>query len=104
MMQMAILLTLLAGDTAQCISKDSFFRFPEIKAAFFEHYDSVATETGQPKLAKPTQFSLAKNYRSHQGILSLASFTMQMLWNGQCLHSNTTMLTILTFSRVSRRN
>lgn len=82
MIGITLLLSVLAGDTAQCISKDSFFRFPEIKAVFFEHYDSVAAETGQPELAKPTQFSLAKNYRSHQGILSLASFTMQMLWNG----------------------
>lgn len=80
----------LAGDNAQCISKDSVFRFPEAKAVFFDHYDSVAGEIGQPELARPTQFSLAKNYRSHQGILSLASFTMEMLWNGKCpLHQDT---------------
>ncbi|KGO54138.1 DNA helicase, UvrD-like, C-terminal [Penicillium expansum] len=72
----------LAGDTAQCISKDSVFRFPEIKALFYEHYEVIANELNQPSFAKPVQFSLAKNYRSHQGILSFASWVMQLLWHG----------------------
>ncbi|KXG50377.1 Tetratricopeptide-like helical [Penicillium griseofulvum] len=72
----------LAGDTAQCISKDSVFRFPEIKALFYEHYEVIANELHQPSYAKPVQFSLAKNYRSHQGILSFASWVMQLLWQG----------------------
>ncbi|OQE05043.1 hypothetical protein PENVUL_c027G05971 [Penicillium vulpinum] len=72
----------LAGDTAQCISKDSVFRFPEIKALFYEHYEVIANKLNQPSFAKPVQFSLAKNYRSHQGILSFASWVMQLLWNG----------------------
>ncbi|KAJ5107749.1 hypothetical protein N7456_004424 [Penicillium angulare] len=72
----------LAGDTAQCISKDSAFRFPEIKALFYEHYDEIAKGLNQPELTKPSQFMLAKNYRSHQGILSFASWVMQLLWNG----------------------
>ncbi|OQE34898.1 hypothetical protein PENCOP_c015G08976 [Penicillium coprophilum] len=72
----------LAGDTAQCISKDSVFRFPEIKALFYEHYEVIANKLNQPSFAKPVQFSLAKNYRSHQGILSFASWVMQLLWHG----------------------
>ncbi|KAJ5669323.1 hypothetical protein N7462_010393 [Penicillium macrosclerotiorum] len=72
----------LAGDTAQCISKDSAFRFPEIKALFYEYYEIIAQELNQPLIAKPKQFMLAKNYRSHQGILSFASWVMQLLWNG----------------------
>ncbi|OQD61522.1 hypothetical protein PENPOL_c016G10680 [Penicillium polonicum] len=72
----------LAGDTAQCISKDSVFRFPEIKALFYEHYEVIANELNQPSFAKPVQFALAKNYRSHQGILSFASWVMQLLWHG----------------------
>ncbi|OGE51205.1 hypothetical protein PENARI_c014G04055 [Penicillium arizonense] len=72
----------LAGDTAQCISKDSVFRFPEIKDLFYDHYEVTAKQLNQPLLAKPVQFSLAKNYRSHQGILSFASWVMQLLWNG----------------------
>ncbi|KAL1999926.1 hypothetical protein VTN02DRAFT_3799 [Thermoascus thermophilus] len=72
----------LAGDTAQCISKDSAFRFPEIKALFHSQYASIANELGLPDLARPIQFSLSRNYRSHQGILSLASYVMQILWTG----------------------
>ncbi|KAJ5757424.1 uncharacterized protein N7511_006118 [Penicillium nucicola] len=71
-----------AGDTAQCISKDSVFRFPEVKDLFFDHYEITAKKLNQPLLARPVQFSLAKNYRSHQGILSFASWVMQLLWNG----------------------
>lgn len=71
-----------AGDTAQCISKDSVFRFPEIKALFYEHYETIASQLKQPSFARPIQFSLAKNYRSHQGILSFASWVMQLLWHG----------------------
>ncbi|KAJ5280089.1 hypothetical protein N7478_005461 [Penicillium angulare] len=72
----------LAGDTAQCISKDSAFRFPEIKALFYEHYEDIVKGLNQPEIARPSQFMLAKNYRSHQGILSFASWVMQLLWNG----------------------
>ncbi|KAJ5127660.1 hypothetical protein N7448_008439 [Penicillium atrosanguineum] len=72
----------LAGDTAQCISKDSAFRFPEIKALFYDYYELISKELNQPSIAKPVQFMLAKNYRSHQGILSFASWVMAMLWNG----------------------
>jgi hypothetical protein len=72
-----------AGDTAQCISKDSVFRFSEIKALLYDYYATVARESGQPELARPAQFSLSRNYRSHQGILSLASFVMQLLWTGE---------------------
>ncbi|KAF8421382.1 hypothetical protein EV426DRAFT_718708 [Tirmania nivea] len=66
-----------AGDSAQCISNDSAFRFANVKALFYEHYISV-----DPELAKPELFSLTKNFRSHQGILSLASFVMSLLWKG----------------------
>jgi hypothetical protein len=49
---------------------------------FYDHYEVTAKQLSQPLLAKPVQFSLAKNYRSHQGILSFASWVMQLLWNG----------------------
>ncbi|KAJ5980108.1 hypothetical protein N7481_007406 [Penicillium waksmanii] len=70
----------LAGDTAQCISKDSVFRFPEVRAAFFDEHESTAAFLKQ-NVAKPRQFMLARNYRSHQGILSFASWVMQVLWS-----------------------
>ena len=68
-----------AGDTAQAIS-DSHFRFQDIKALFHGHFAAAASVTNQPKLAQAQLFTLAKNYRSHQGILGLASLVMEMLW------------------------
>ena len=68
---------LTAGDSAQCISNDSAFRFANVKALFYDHYSRL-----DPELAKPELFSLSKNFRSHQGILSLASFIMELLWQG----------------------
>lgn len=71
-----------AGDTAQTISQDSHFRFQDIKALFYDHFATAASQTNQPELARPRLFTLARNYRSHQGILGLASLVMAMLWNG----------------------
>jgi len=71
-----------AGDTAQTISQDSHFRFQDIKALFYDHFAAAASLMNQPELARPQLFMLAKNYRSHQGILGLASLVMEMLWNG----------------------
>ncbi|KAF8460724.1 hypothetical protein BDZ91DRAFT_851386 [Kalaharituber pfeilii] len=71
-----------AGDTAQCISRDNTFRFQDVKARFYEHFIAMATEARQISWAKPELFPLAKNYRSHQGILSLAADIVQMLYNG----------------------
>lgn len=71
-----------AGDTAQCISKDSTFRFAEIKDLFYQRYASISHATKQDGLAKPQVFALSKNYRSHSGILELASFVMKLLWTG----------------------
>ncbi|KAI5808229.1 hypothetical protein DFH27DRAFT_650744 [Peziza echinospora] len=70
-----------AGDTAQCISRDSTFRFEDVKARFFHHFLAVAESTSQPSLARPELYKLAKNYRSHQGILSLAAEVINMLCN-----------------------
>ena len=72
----------LAGDTAQTISQDSHFRFQDIKALFYDHFAAVALATKQPELVRPQLFLLSRNYRSHQGILGLASLVMEMLWNG----------------------
>ncbi|KAF8459699.1 hypothetical protein BDZ91DRAFT_741800 [Kalaharituber pfeilii] len=66
-----------AGDSAQCISNDSAFRFANVKALFFDRYSNTKYE-----LAKPILRSLSRNYRSHQGILKFASFVMSLLWKG----------------------
>ena len=71
-----------AGDTAQTISQDSHFRFQDIKALFYHHFVDAASLANQPELSRPRLFMLANNYRSHQGILGLASLVMEMLWNG----------------------
>ena len=71
-----------AGDTAQAISQDSTFRFSDIKALFFSHFAQAGVATNQPELARPEMFLLAKNYRSHEGILALASLIMSMIWKG----------------------
>ncbi|KAI5802951.1 hypothetical protein EDC01DRAFT_726313 [Geopyxis carbonaria] len=69
-----------AGDTAQCISKDSTFRFQDIKALFFETFDPIARASNESHLSVPKLFTLIKNYRSHQGIISLASSVMKILY------------------------
>jgi superfamily I DNA/RNA helicase len=72
----------LAGDTAQCISKDSTFRFADVKALFYEQFFSLASATNERTLAFPAMFKLNRNFRSHQGIISLASFVMNLLYTG----------------------
>lgn len=73
---------LLAGDTAQAISQDSTFRFADIKALFHDHFAATGAAANQRHIAQTTMFMLDKNYRSHQGILALASCVMAMLWKG----------------------
>lgn len=67
------------GDTAQGISQDSSFRFQDVKALFREHFSRQSINAGQKALADPQLFTLNRNYRSHQGILSLASSVMTLL-------------------------
>ena len=71
-----------AGDTAQAIAQDSAFRFEDISALLYDHFAVAGATMNQEELAKPTMFKLAKNYRSHQGILRLASLVMSLLWKG----------------------
>ena len=71
-----------AGDTAQAISQDSTFRFDDIKALFHEHFAAASAATHQAELSRPELFTLSKNYRSHEGILALASHVMGMIWQG----------------------
>ncbi|RPB01641.1 P-loop containing nucleoside triphosphate hydrolase protein [Choiromyces venosus 120613-1] len=62
-----------AGDTAQCISKDALFRFANAKSLFFTNFNGIIT---------PTVLPLAHNFRSHKGILRVASLVMELLYNG----------------------
>lgn len=84
----ALLLTLgndprafhFGGDTAQGISQDAVFRFQDVKALFHRCFRRWIASTGQKDMAQPQMFTLNRNYRSHQGILSLASTVMDLLW------------------------
>ena len=71
-----------AGDTAQAISQESTFRFADIKALFHEHFAAASDATHQAELSRPHMFTLCENYRSHEGILALASLVMGMIWKG----------------------
>ncbi|KAF8248699.1 P-loop containing nucleoside triphosphate hydrolase protein [Wilcoxina mikolae CBS 423.85] len=71
-----------AGDTAQCISKDSTFRFNDVKMLFYEQFSQFADAKKDKSLAVPAMFALNQNFRSHQGIISLASFVMRLLYLG----------------------
>ena len=70
------------GDSAQCISMDSTFRFSDLKTMFYKEFIQAAEESGDPRIARPEVFKLTKNFRSHQGIISLASFVMNLLYKG----------------------
>ncbi|KAF8453554.1 hypothetical protein BDZ91DRAFT_749021 [Kalaharituber pfeilii] len=72
----------LAGDSAQCISRDSTFRISDVKKLFFDIFEHTATASGQRTLSRLMEFKLAQNYRSHQGIIALAVLIIECLCNG----------------------
>ncbi|KAK6527363.1 hypothetical protein TWF281_010543 [Arthrobotrys megalospora] len=69
-----------AGDTAQCISRDSCFRFQDLKSLFFQKYERLGILASQKDLAKLNLFTLSKNYRTHNGILKLAAKVVDVLY------------------------
>ncbi|KAF0550861.1 p-loop containing nucleoside triphosphate hydrolase protein [Gigaspora margarita] len=70
----------LAGDTAQCIARGSSFRFQSVRSLIFkwELFRSQTNPNWNGTL-KPQQFELNTNYRSHNGILRLASSVIELL-------------------------
>ncbi|KAL8933685.1 MAG: hypothetical protein Q9216_006254 [Gyalolechia sp. 2 TL-2023] len=68
------------GDTAQAISRDLNFRFADIKTMVFEYINRSYRSDNRKSSAQATMFKLKQNYRSHHGIVSLASFVMNLLW------------------------
>ncbi|KAL6718624.1 hypothetical protein ACLMJK_002858 [Lecanora helva] len=69
-----------AGDTAQAISQDSTFRFADVKSIMFDHYAVAESVNSQKHSSLPAMFGLSQNYRSHQGILNVASMIIDLLW------------------------
>ncbi|XP_066100841.1 TPR and ankyrin repeat-containing protein 1 isoform X1 [Saccopteryx bilineata] len=68
----------LTGDTAQSIMKGVAFRFSDLRSLF--HYASRSTVNKQYAVRKPKRIhQLYQNYRSHSGILDLASGVVDLL-------------------------
>ncbi|CAG8742339.1 10382_t:CDS:2, partial [Funneliformis mosseae] len=59
----------MAGDVAQCIARGSTFRFKDLYQLLYMRGNSL----------KPKEFELNINYRSHKGILKLASSVIHLL-------------------------
>ncbi|XP_023410615.2 TPR and ankyrin repeat-containing protein 1 isoform X1 [Loxodonta africana] len=68
----------LTGDTAQSIMRGVAFRFSDLRSLF--HYASRNTTDKQYAVRKPKKiYQLYQNYRSHSGILNLASGVVDLL-------------------------
>ncbi|XP_068940545.1 TPR and ankyrin repeat-containing protein 1 [Petaurus breviceps papuanus] len=69
----------LTGDTAQSIMKGVAFRFSDLRSLF--HYASKnCTDKKRCPVRKPKRiYQLYQNYRSHSGILNLASGVVDLL-------------------------
>ncbi|NXG77304.1 TRNK1 protein, partial [Baryphthengus martii] len=68
----------LTGDTAQSIMKGVAFRFSDLRSLF--HYASKNSVTKKQRVRKPKRiYQLCQNYRSHSGILRLASGVVDLL-------------------------
>jgi len=73
----------LTGDTAQGITRGVGFRFEDLKSLFYyAQQEAQATQAviQRPKVEVPkTVLHLKYNYRSHGGILSMASSVIELL-------------------------
>ncbi|CAJ0924191.1 21211_t:CDS:10 [Entrophospora sp. SA101] len=73
----------LAGDIAQCIARGSSFRFQDLKALIHDwEVDRFNVIHNRPRNKKPKQpelFEMKINYRSHNGILKLASSVIDLI-------------------------
>ncbi|XP_033917853.1 TPR and ankyrin repeat-containing protein 1 [Melopsittacus undulatus] len=68
----------LTGDTAQSIMKGVAFRFSDLRSLF--HYASKNSISKKQRVRKPKRiYQLYQNYRSHSGILRLASGVVDLL-------------------------
>ncbi|KFP88590.1 TPR and ankyrin repeat-containing protein 1, partial [Apaloderma vittatum] len=68
----------LTGDTAQSIMKGVAFRFSDLRSLF--HYASKNSINKKQRVRKPKRiYQLYQNYRSHSGILHLASGVVDLL-------------------------
>ncbi|KAM5158269.1 TPR and ankyrin repeat-containing protein 1 [Mantella aurantiaca] len=70
----------LTGDTAQSIMKGVSFRFSDLRSLFYYANKKCSDDKKKCIVRKPKQlYHLYQNYRSHSGILSLASGVVDLL-------------------------
>ena len=69
------------GDTAQSIMRGIAFRFDDLKTLFYHAKEAVATKEGYQNFIRVPKklYQLTHNYRSHAGILHLASSVVDLL-------------------------
>ncbi|CAE1296780.1 unnamed protein product [Acanthosepion pharaonis] len=71
----------LTGDTAQNIMRGVSFRFSDLKSLFFYAKEQSASSKRSQAIHCPKSlYKLPHNYRSHQGILKLASSVIDILF------------------------
>ncbi|CAB4422241.1 unnamed protein product [Rhizophagus irregularis] len=71
----------LAGDIAQCIARGSSFRFEDLHALLYNWERSRVKINHSNIDINPNRFELDINYRSHNGILQLASSVIKLIWD-----------------------
>ena len=69
----------LTGDTAQSVMRGISFRFEDLRSLFFYLNESYKAVGVQAEVLVPQIMPLIYNYRSHSGILNLASSVVSML-------------------------
>ena len=66
----------LCGDTAQCIARGVGFRFCELRSLFH----TIDKHVAGVNVPVPVLHTLRHNYRSHNGILQMASSVVRLLY------------------------
>ena len=69
----------LTGDTAQSVMQGISFRFEDLRSLFFYLNESYKAVGVQAEVLVPQIMPLICNYRSHNGILNLASSVVNLL-------------------------
>ncbi|XP_022794976.1 TPR and ankyrin repeat-containing protein 1-like [Stylophora pistillata] len=69
----------LTGDTAQSVMRGISFRFEDLGSLFFYLNDNYKAVGAQAEIVVPRRKQLVLNYRSHSGVLGLASSVVNIL-------------------------
>ena len=69
----------LTGDTAQSVMRGISFRFEDLTSLFFYLNENYKAVGAQAEIVVPKRKQLILNYRSHSGVLSLASSVVDIL-------------------------